>query len=262
MPMWKILKTFLILEKSNKKNIFAFIFVGVFVFSLMFFVKTEDLGNPIKEKSGEFQSVSSALSKFQNVDATDRGNGSDLYKNLVLQQRLISTQSMSLKMDRPELFLDAAIELAELRADAFGMEGFDGVASYLPSRIENEFDRVFYQYIKKTGLSLTTNPLSFYQFLAYLFSILGSVWFIFISIYSCGIMIEDFRHTSLIKGYPISFDKYVLGKCISSLLIVGVIVLELFVCSLPLIYFQELGNPSYPIAIFDGVFKVYPIYNF
>jgi ABC-type transport system involved in multi-copper enzyme maturation permease subunit len=262
MPMWKILKTFFILEKSNKKNIFAFIFVGVFVFSLMFFVKTEDLGNPIKEKSGEFQSVSSALSKFQNVDATDRGNGSDLYKNLVLQQRLISTQSMSLKMDRPELFLDAAIELARLRANSFDLEGFEGVASYLPSKIENEFDRVFYQYIKKTGLSLTTNPLSFYQFLAYLFSILGSVWFIFISIYSCGIMIEDFRHTSLIKGYPISFDKYVLGKCISSLLIVGVIILELFVCSLPLIYFQGLGNPSYPIAIFDGVFKVYPIYKF
>lgn len=260
--MWNMLKTFFILEKSNKKNIFAFVFVAVFVGGLMFYVKTEDIGNPIKEKAGEFQSVSSALTNFQNVDATDKGNGSDLYKNLVLQQRLVSKQSMSLKMDRPELFLEAAIELAKLRADAFDMEGFDDVARYLPSKVENEFDRVFYQYIKKTGITISMNTLSFFHFLAYLFSLLGSVWFIFISFYSCGIMIEDFRHTSLIKGYPISFDKYVLGKCLSSMLIVGLILLELVICSLPLIYFQGLGNPSYPIAIFNGVFEVYPLYRY
>lgn len=84
--MWNMLKTFFILEKSNKRNIFACISVAIFVFGLMFFVKTEDLGNAVKEKSGEYQSLSSALSQYQNVDATDSGNGSNLYKNLVLQQ--------------------------------------------------------------------------------------------------------------------------------------------------------------------------------
>ncbi|MEK5480449.1 ABC transporter [Viridibacillus sp. FSL R5-0888] len=260
--MWKMLRTFLILEKSNKKNIFACIIVALFVFGLVLFVKTEDLGNSVIEKSGEYQSLSSALNRFQNVDATDSGNGSDLYKNLVLQQQFVAKQRMALTMNLPELFLDTAIDLANLRAQSFDMEGFDDVAIYLPSKVENQLDSVFYQYMKETGILLTIDSLSFFQFLAYLFGVLGSVWFIFMCIYSCGIMIEEFQHTSLIKGYPIAFDKYVVAKCTSSMLIVGVFLLELFVCSLPLVYFKGLGNPSYPIAIFNGIFEAYPIYKY
>ncbi|MFF2753623.1 ABC transporter [Psychrobacillus sp. NPDC058041] len=260
--MWKILKTFFILEKSNKKNIFTCIAVAAFVFGMVLFVKTEDLGNGIKEQSIEYQSLSSALNKFQNVDASPKGRGSELYKNLVLQQQLVAKQRMSIRMDLPELFLDTAIDFANLRAKAFEMDGFDKVAGNLPSKRENQLDSIFYQYIKKTEIPLSTNPLSFFPFIAYLFSVLGSVWFVFIAIYSSGIMVEEFRHTSLIKGYPISFDKYVIAKCISSMLLVGVFLLELFVCSLPLIYLDGLGNSSYPIAIFNGDFDVYPIYKY
>lgn len=260
--MRRMLKTFFILEKSNKKNIIACIIVAAFVFGLMFFVKTEDLGNSIKEKSGEYQSISLALTKFQNVDATDNGNGSDLYKNLVVQQQLIAKQRMAVKVDRPEWFLDTALEVVNLRASAFDMEGFEKVASNLPTKTENEMESVFYKHIKKTGTPLSLDSLSFFPFLAYLFGMLGSLWFIFMSIYSCGIMVEDFRHTSLIKGYPIRFDKYVMAKCISSMLLVGVFLLELFICSLPLIYFKGLGDPTYPIAIFNGTFDVYPIYKY
>jgi hypothetical protein len=142
------------------------------------------------------------------------------------------------------------------------MEGFDKVATNLPTKTENQLDSVFYQYIKKEGTSLSLDSLSFFPFIAYLFGGLGSLWFIFMSIYSCGIMAEDFQHTSLIKGYPISFDKYVIAKCTSSILLVGVFLLELFVCSLPLIYFKGLGDPAYPIAIFNGTFDVYPIYKY
>ena len=260
--MRKMLKTFFILEKSNKRNIFTCIFVGVFVLGLVLFVKTEDLGNATKENSSEYQSLSSALIKFQNVDATENGNGSELYRNLVLQRRLVSTQNMALIMDLPEIYLNSSIELASLRADAFELDGYDDVAIYLPSKIENQFKLVFLQHVKKTGMSLSVDSLSYFPFLAYLFGVLGSVWFVFMSLYSCGIMMEDFRHTSLIKGYPVTFNKYVIAKCISSMLIVGVILLELFVCSLPLIYFNGTGNSSYPIAIFDGIVQVYPIVKY
>ncbi|WP_313894112.1 ABC transporter [Psychrobacillus sp.] len=260
--MWNILKTFFILEKSNKKNIFACIIVAVFVFGLALFVKTEDFGNEVKEKSGEYQSLASALGRFQNVDATENGNGSDLYKNLALQHQLVVRQRMAVKMNLPDLYLDTAIEVTTLRANSFDMEGFDMVANYLPSKRENQLDRMFYQYMKETGLSLESDPLSFFPFLIYLFGMLGSVWFIFMSVYSCGIMTEEFQHTSIIKGYPITFDKYVIAKCMSSMLLVSVFILELFVCSLPLIYLYGLGDSSYPIAVFNGDFAIYPIYKY
>ncbi|WP_391118334.1 ABC transporter [Psychrobacillus sp. L3] len=260
--MWRILKIFFILEKSNKKNIFTCIAVAAFVFSMIFFVKTEDLGNGIKEQSIEYQSLTSALTKFQNVDATPKGGGSQLYRNLVLQQQLVSKQRMAIRMDLPELLLDTAIEFADLRDKAFDMEGYDKVASNLPSIRVNQLDSVLYQYMKKTEIPLSTNPLLFFPFISYLFGMLGSVWFIFIAFFSCGIMIEEFRHTSLIKGYPVSFDKYVIAKCISSMFLVGVFILLLFVCSLPLIHLEGLGDPSYPIAIFNGDFDVYTIYKY
>lgn len=61
--------------------------VALFVLGLVLFVKTEDLGNRVKEIAGESQSLALALTKFQNVHATENGNGSDLYKNLALQRQ-------------------------------------------------------------------------------------------------------------------------------------------------------------------------------
>ena len=260
--MWKMLKTILILEKSNKKNIFACIIVAAFVFGLAIFIKSEELGNAVKDKSAEFRSLAIAVNKFQNVDASDKSNASDIYKNLVLQKQLVATQIAALKLNKPDLFLNVSTELTELRDQSYDMEDFDKVASHIPTKTENQLNRVLYEYMKKNGVAISIDALSFFQFLAYLFVLIGSIWFIFMSIYSSGIMIEDFQHTSLIKGYPITFDKYVLAKCISSMLIVGVFLLELFICSLPLIYFKGLGDSSYPIPVFDGDFVVYPIYKY
>lgn len=260
--MWNILKTIIVLEKSNKKNIFTFVIVALFVLGMIIYVKVGDFGNSQIEKASEYQSLSIVLAKFQNVDATENGNGSDLYKNLVLQKQYITKQKMSITTKRPDLFLDTAIDLVKVRDESYKLEGYKEVANYLPSKIENEFDRVFYEYIKSTGMSLSVDLLSFFHFLTYLFGLLGGVWFVFMSIYSCGIMIDDFRHTSLIKGYPITFDKYVLGKCISSMILIGVFLIECIVCSLPLIYFRGLGDPSYPIAVYNGFVDVYPIYKY
>ena len=155
MSMWRVLKTLFILEKSNKKNTFTIILVALFVMGMVLFLKTEDLGNLVKVKSNEFQSLTIALNKFQNVDATDSGNGSDLYKNLVRQQQYVVKQRMAIRMNRPELFVDTAIELANLRASSFEMEGFDQVSNYLPSKKENQLNSVFYHYINEAGISFS-----------------------------------------------------------------------------------------------------------
>ncbi|MDI7741129.1 ABC transporter [Lysinibacillus fusiformis] len=254
--MWKLLKNDFIIEKSNKKNIFACIAIALFVLGFFSYQKIENSQELIDQKAGEYQSVASALTKFQNVDAMDYGNGSDLYYNLLQQQRYVVNQSMALKIGRPQLYLDTGIKLAELRASAFDLEGYEKVATNLPSKTQNHLDAILYQFMVKAGILVSQDTLSFYPFLLSLFMMLGSFWFIFISVFSCGILIEEFRHTSLIKGYPVSFDKYVLAKSSSAMLFVLIFIAELFICSLPFIYFYGVGDPNYPIAIFDGSFKV------
>ncbi|MFC7686494.1 ABC transporter [Ureibacillus sp. GCM10028918] len=254
--MWKLLKNDFLIERTNKKNIIACIVVALFVFGLFSYIKIENSQKLIDEKASEYQSVASALTKFQTADAMDYGNGSDLYYNLLQQQRYVVNQSMALKIERPQLYLDTGIKLAELRESAFDLEGYEKVAANLPGKTENQLDSILYQFMDKTGLLVSQDTLSFFPFLLNLFMMLGSFWFIFISIFSCGILIEEFRHTSLIKGYPVSFDKYVLAKSASAMLIVCFFIVELFICSLPFIYFYGAGDPKYPIAIFDGSFKV------
>ncbi len=253
--MWKLLKNDFVIERTNKKNIIACIVVATFVLGFFSYQKIENSQQLIDRKAGEFQSVASALTKFQNVDAMDYGNGSDLYYNLLQQKQYVVNQSMALKIDRPELYLDTGIKLAELRASAFRLEGYEKVATNLPTKTQNQLDAIFYQLMNKTGIVVSQDSLSFFPFLLNLFMMVGSFWYIFISVFSCGILIEEFRHTSLIKGYPVSFDKYVLAKSTSAMLIVCIFIVEIFICSLPFLYLYGAGDASYPIAIFDGNFK-------
>ncbi|WP_419960456.1 ABC transporter [Psychrobacillus sp. BM2] len=260
--MRSILKTLLIIEKTDRKNIFACLIVALCIIGVVVYANATELGNPIKEKSGESLAVKVALNKFQIVDASEDGDGSDLYKNIVKQYYTYPKQGMSLKMERPKLYLETAIELTELRKHAFEMDDYEVVAENLPSKIENGMDSAYYNYLNDNSLEISFGSLSFYPFLAFLFSVVGSFWFVLICIYSSNIMIDDFRHTSLIKGYPIAFSQYVLAKCMTSMGIVFIFILELIVCSLPLIYFKGLGQASYPVAVFNGEVTIYPIYKY
>ncbi|QUG43644.1 ABC transporter [Psychrobacillus sp. INOP01] len=260
--MRNMLKTLYIIEKTDRKNIFACLIVALCVIGMVVFANTQELGNPIKEKSSESLPVKVAMNKFQIVDASEYGDGSDIYKNIVKQYYTYPKQGMALKTEQPELFIETAIELTELRKQAFEMDNYELIAGNLPTKIENEMDSAYYQYLKEHNLALSFGSLSFYPFLAFLFSVVGSVWFVLICIYASNIMIDDFRHTSLIKGYPIAFSQYVLAKCMTSMGIVFIFIFELIVCSLPLLYFKGLGQASYPVAVFNGEVMIYPIYKY
>lgn len=260
--MRSMLKTLFIIERTDKKNIFACLIVAICIIGMVVYVNATELGNPIKEKSSESLPVKVAMNKFQIVDASEFGDGSDIYKNIVKQYYTYPKQGMALKTEQPELFIDTAIELTELRKQAFEMDDYNLVAGNLPSKVENEMDSVYYKYLKENSLELSFGSLSFYPFLAFLFSVVGSAWFVLICIYASNIMIDDFRHTSIIKGYPIAFSQYVLAKCMTSMGIVFIFIMELIICSLPLIYFKGLGQASYPVAIFNGEVMIYPIYKY
>ena len=260
--MWNLLKMNFIIEKLSKKNIVAFLFVAVLVIGLAVYMENEDVGNLVAEKTAEHQNLIAAVNQYQVLDATEESDSSDIYKNIVQQKKLVALQRAATNMDRPDLFVDSAIELAELRKNSFNLEGYEDVAIYLPTKTENELEMIFYDHLKELDFPIFTDSLSFYQFLIFLFVILGSFWYIFLAFFTSGIMIDDFRHTSLIKGYPILFNQYITAKGLSTIVIIFVLIIELFLCSLPLIFIRGLGDASYPVAVFDGNFEIYSIVQY
>ena len=79
--MLQALKVGLIIERTNKKNLVALLAVVVVVIGCMLFIKAQSIGEAIIEKKGDYYHAQAILSKFQIKDASEEGNGSDLYKN-------------------------------------------------------------------------------------------------------------------------------------------------------------------------------------
>lgn len=84
--MLKALKVGLVIERANRRNLVALIAVVMIVFGFMFYIKAQAVGNQLIEKKGDYYSTQAILSKFQVKDASETGDGSDIFKNLTKQK--------------------------------------------------------------------------------------------------------------------------------------------------------------------------------
>lgn len=250
--MLRMLKTLFIVERTEKKTIFAILAIAIFSLTLSIYSYQTELGNPIVQKSNEALMVKAALNKFEVVDATEDGPGSPLYKNVVQQDAAFTRQGMSLKTDRPELYVDSALELTQLRKDAFTMNEYEKIADIMPEMIENELDYYYYSYISQLETPPPFANYTYTEFLMYLLGFVGAFWFLVVAVYSSNIMIEDFNHMTLIKGYPISFDRYVLAKVFVAWSITCLFMVTLILFSLPYGFLGKWGSLSSVIAVWNG----------
>ena len=136
------------------------------------------VGQQIDDKKSDFYNGRAALSKFQVKDASEGGDGSDLYKNLTNQNRSIALQIAGLTLENYPLYYEASLRTAELRKEAFDMEDYEKVADLLPTKLENTLNYMYFKHLvdsEKQGIS----DLSRYiPFLLYFFSIAGFGWYI------------------------------------------------------------------------------------
>lgn len=260
--MFRMLKTLFIVERTDKKTLFAIIAIALFSLAISIYSYQIELGNPIAQKSNEALMVKAALNKFEVMDATEDGPGSPLYKNVVQQDTAFTRQGMSLKVDRPELYIDSALRLTQLRKDAFSMNEYEKIADVMPEMIENELDYYYYSYLAQLE---TPPPFAMYtytEFIMYLLGFVGAFWFLMIAVYSSNIMIEDFHHTTIIKGYPIPFDRYVSAKVLVTWSITCLFLVTLVLFSLPYGFLGEWGNLSSAIAVWNGEVEVNAVLSY
>ena len=249
--MIRSLKIGLLIERKNRKNLVALLAVAVVVFGMMFFIKAQEVGQQLDDKKSDFYNGRAALSKFQVKDASEDGDGSHLYKNLTEQNRSIALQIAGLTMENYPLYYEASMRTTELRNEAFDLEDYDKVADLLPTKLENTLNYMYFKWLvdsEKQGISDLSHYL---PFLLYFFSIAGFGWYIFISFYTSSILLDDFEHTSLMKGYPVRFDQYIISKCIIALGYVVVFIALIFICALPLLK-SGFGDMTEPVRVFLG----------
>ncbi|WP_354471287.1 ABC transporter [Lysinibacillus parviboronicapiens] len=252
MKVLRALKVGLVIERANRKNLVVLVAVVIIVFGFMFYINAQAIGNQIVEKKGDYYSAQAILSKFQVKDALETGDGSDLYKNLVKQKSHIALQIAALTMDKQSMYYETSLQLAELRQEAFELEGYENVAELLPSKLQNSMDYLYFKRMIDEGKDTISDLFQYMPFLLFFFVHVGAGWYIFISFHTSSILLDDFEHASIIQGFPVRFDHYILSKCIIAFLSIVTSILLIFICAIPLWIINGLGNPLEPVGIYVG----------
>ncbi|MGN7476516.1 ABC transporter [Solibacillus silvestris] len=249
--MLQALKVGLLIERSNRKNIVALLAIVVIVFGCMFFIKAQSVGDQLHEKKGDYYNSRAVLSKFQVQDASTDGDGSDLFKNLTQQKSAIALQIAALTVEDYPMYYEASLRIADLRKQAFELEDYEKVKNLLPSKLQNSMNFLYFKTMYDSGEDSVSDLSQYIPFLLYFFSLVGVGWYIFISFYTSSILLDDFEHSSIIKGYPVRFDQYILSKCIIAFLYVIAFVALIFISAAPLI-FNGFGDISEPVQVYLG----------
>lgn len=249
--MLQALKVGLLIERSNRKNIVALLAIVVIVLGCMFFIKAQSVGDQLHEKKGDYYNSRAVLAKFQVQDASPEGDGSDLFKNLTQQKSATALQIAALTVENYLMYYEASLRITELRQQAFDLENYEKVESLLPSKLQNSMNHVYFKTLYDSGKD-SVSDLSYYiPFLLYFFSLVGAGWYIFMSFYTSSLLLDDFEHSSIIKGYPARFDHYILSKCVIAFLYVIAFVALIFISATPLL-FNGFGELSEPVKVYLG----------
>ena len=260
--MWKTLKTCLIIERSNKSNLYSLLFVSLLIIGFMFIASNKNFGNPIVDATTEYQSISTAMSKFQIVDVNAVENNNSTFSELTKLRQMISLKIAALKMEKEEMLHTATNQVINLRDSLYKTDEFNIVKDLIPPEIHNEKERTFINALMERDVNLDQESLQYWQFLLIVFSTIGVAWFPFLSLYTSGIMIEDFQHSSILKGYPVRFDQYVVAKSITKFILIFSFILLIFIISLPLIQIKGIGVANYPVIVYQGTPVAYTIPQF
>lgn len=255
--MLKSLKVNWLIERTSRKNLVALITIILIVVGCMFYIKSQELSNQIVERRGDYYTTKAALSKFPIKDASEAGDGSELYKNLTKQKSSIALQIAALTTNKYEMYYEASANIAKLRADAFSLEDYEKVADYLPSKVQNNMDLLYFQFMVDSGYTTISNLFEYVPFLLFFFSIIGVFWYIFVSFFTSSLLLDEYNHTSLIKGFPIQFNHYIFAKCTITFCYILLFIGFIFITALPLLFMNGLSSVKEYVVVYIGKPELY-----
>lgn len=256
--MWEILKFNAIIERFNKKNIVSLITVIAIVAGSILYMQSTKLSDQLMVKKGDFYTTYAALSKFPTIDTKESDN-SPMFVNLTEQKRYVALQIAALTMDNYEMYYEASYNLAKYRKMAFEIEQYDKVANLLPSYIENELDFTYFKYMYESSVKGVSNSLEYIPFLLFFFSVIGFGWYMFMSVYTSTLLLDDFDHSSVVRGLPVQFSSFIFAKCLIAFGYMLAFIGLIFIVALPLIWIKGWSSVAEYVPVYVGEVKLYTV---
>lgn len=234
-------------DRKTQSLSLALIIVACF---FTFIVSQANLGNLGQKTKDEIHAVKGSLDTISEADRLNPA-GSRKYELLVKQESLISILQMSLIMEMNDTYLKKEANLNELQLQLSHDPAFADTLSFIPPLNQLEITRVTNQYLKTNNLPRAVNNLSGVAYTIFFSSLLLTILSVIIIFFASDILISDYEHQTVIRGFPVSQTKRIWAKIITrgSLLYLN-ISLALLVGFITMSWRFESGPFDYPVGLY------------
>ncbi|WP_040985008.1 hypothetical protein [Oceanobacillus jeddahense] len=138
--MFRLMKVLFLVERKNIKFRSIMVILILFIIGSFVYLENSQFRELEPGTAAEVVALNSALDQFRNVDATDSEVASPLYRNLISQSSNLANRTLGLVMEDKETYIQDAIDLTEVRNEAYLMDGFKDVAQFIPTYRQNQLD--------------------------------------------------------------------------------------------------------------------------
>lgn len=250
---------------KRKYAVFTF-FVIVFFLLFIFFnlPNNEEDSFLYTENTQQTDNLYVALTLLEDVDNTKSiSSESDrIVENIVAQQALLARQKRTILFGEQEQFIDASIELATVRRRLYTLGKYKIVSDYIISKNQNDLNQVFYQQLKKGKQLVYWQKNNLVILVIFFCTVLGQVWFIFSSLVTSDILVEEAAHLSVIQGYPKPFWNRIMVKILNYLYHICLLIVVLTVLSFFLGFWIDRGSLNYPVAVYLNGYRTIPFWSY
>lgn len=260
--MFKLFSLFFRLESKNIKFKVVLFVLTIFIVGTFIFISNSQYGELEPNTSSEITSLNTALTQFQNVDATDDNVASPLYRNVVSQLRHLGDQSLGIIMNNEETYIKGAINVSDVQLDAYALENVNDIEVFIPSQREVELKNVLFNNIDKNNEKVFIENDNLPTYITLFIMSISFFWYLLVSISSSDIFLDDTRHPTIVKGYPFSKASIFIAKLLTYLTILGGLLLITYSISIAAGVVFYGNDFTYPVSIFNGEFLTIPLWQY
>lgn len=240
---------------KNPKNRIMFLVYAGLLLTISFFIFFRDAGNIEHTQYLQMNQNRIAISTL-SANVVEDPEYSGFYSKLYDQQQLVASQDVAVRFEEDSWFVDAGLNLSQLQIEMHEFDELDNlddeVRAIVPSLHQAETNQVYLTYIDEHAIPLLRDHKHAAGFLITFFESFGLVAFVFLLLFTGSILSRDMEHTTMVKGYPLSYELKTGSKILiytaASFLSISLLTL-VFAGMTALV--TDMGPLQYPVVLYQ-----------